>query len=387
MTNNNPKAFISYSWDDEIHRDWVSKLASQLMSDGVDVTLDAWDVKPGDQLPLFMESAVRGNDFVLCICTPEYKRRSDLRKGGVGYEGNVMTAEAFNGATAHKFIPVLRKGDWSDAAPSWLLGKAAINLSSEGFDNGEYHRLVKAIYRSGKTKPKIGSRPEWIVDSVPKGRYRLVAFDLDGTLLRGFDFSWRLVWNHLGYPDTLRKEGMRRYLSGNFTYPQWCEWCVAHFRDKGLDRSAFVEIGKRVRLTNNLALAIRALRREGVVTAVVSGGIDSVLDMAIPNAKELFDYIYINKLLFDSEGKLSGVIPTEYDYDGKPIAIERICQERGFHTDQAVFVGEGHNDAAVIGRVGLVIAYPPSDQRVDQASHVAVNEDDLLMILPHILQS
>src|SRR5271165_3498164 len=35
-----PKTFISYSWDDDAHREWVKQLATRLRDDGVDVTLD-----------------------------------------------------------------------------------------------------------------------------------------------------------------------------------------------------------------------------------------------------------------------------------------------------------------------------------------------------------
>ena len=107
-----PKAFISYSWDDHAHRDWVKQLAVRLRADGVDVTLDLWHAAPGDQIPAFMERAVRENDFVIAVCTPRFKERSDRRGGGVGYEGDIMTAYAFTGSNTKKFIPVLRRGSW-----------------------------------------------------------------------------------------------------------------------------------------------------------------------------------------------------------------------------------------------------------------------------------
>jgi hypothetical protein len=33
----NPECFISYSWDSEAHKDWVRSLATELMSNGVNV--------------------------------------------------------------------------------------------------------------------------------------------------------------------------------------------------------------------------------------------------------------------------------------------------------------------------------------------------------------
>ncbi len=112
-----PSAFISYSWDDDAHKEWVKQFATRLTSNGVNVTLDRWDAVPGDQLPAFMERAVRENDFVITICTPTFKGKADRRGGGVGYEGDIMTAEVFTSGNHRKFIPVLRSGEWTDGRP------------------------------------------------------------------------------------------------------------------------------------------------------------------------------------------------------------------------------------------------------------------------------
>jgi len=42
-----PKAFISYSWDSDEHKAWVLQLATRLVNNGVDVTLDRWDIHLG----------------------------------------------------------------------------------------------------------------------------------------------------------------------------------------------------------------------------------------------------------------------------------------------------------------------------------------------------
>ena len=42
-----PKAFMSYSWDDDAYKEWVRQLASRLRKDGVDVTLDRWHAAAG----------------------------------------------------------------------------------------------------------------------------------------------------------------------------------------------------------------------------------------------------------------------------------------------------------------------------------------------------
>lgn len=155
-----PTAFISYSWDDDDHKEWVRALAARLREGGVNVTLDRWDLVPGDQLTAFMEKAVRENDFVLIVCTPAYKIKSDERKGGVGYEGDVMTAEVSISANRRKFIPIHRSGEWAKAAPSWLKGSLYINLKGDPYSEGQYKDLRETLHGQREEAPPVGSPPK-----------------------------------------------------------------------------------------------------------------------------------------------------------------------------------------------------------------------------------
>lgn len=155
-SSNMKSVFISYSWDDDQHCEWVRKLAERLRADGVDVSIDRWAAVPGDQLPAFMERAIRENGFVVIVCTPRYKSRSDSREGGVGYEGDIMTAEVMSSNNHRKFIPILRKGAWSGAAPSWLLGKYYINLTGDPYSERDYEDLVRTLLGIRETAPPIG---------------------------------------------------------------------------------------------------------------------------------------------------------------------------------------------------------------------------------------
>jgi hypothetical protein len=150
------KAFISYSWDDDEHTAWVHALATRLRADGVDVSIDRWSAVPGDQLPHFMERSIRENEFVVIVCTPRYKRRSDARLGGVGYEGDIMTAEVMTNQNNRKFIPVLRRGQWTEAAPIWLTGKYHINLIGDPYSDRSYEDLVRTLLCIRETAPPLG---------------------------------------------------------------------------------------------------------------------------------------------------------------------------------------------------------------------------------------
>ncbi|MFH1200818.1 MAG: toll/interleukin-1 receptor domain-containing protein [bacterium] len=152
-----PKAFVSYSWDDDNYKKWVAQLATRLRSDAVEVILDQWHAVPGDQLPEFMEREIRENDYVLIICTPNYKQKSDNRSGGVGYEGDIMTGEIFSKGNHRKFIPILARGTWKDAAPSWLKGKYFIDLNAIHFEQG-YNDLLTIVRGTRPKAPPMGKK-------------------------------------------------------------------------------------------------------------------------------------------------------------------------------------------------------------------------------------
>lgn len=154
-----PTAFLSYAWEGDALKLWVQQLATRLRADGVDVKLDQWNAAPGDQLPAFMEASIRENDFVLVICTPTYKQKSDNRRGGVGYEGSIMTGELMTLRNERKFIPILRLGDWKDSAASWLSGKYHLDFRGDPYPPGQYQDLVATLYNRRPAPPPLGRSP------------------------------------------------------------------------------------------------------------------------------------------------------------------------------------------------------------------------------------
>ena len=51
MNSEHPKVFISYSWEEEAHKELVKSLADRLLSDGIEATVDQYDPTLGDRLP------------------------------------------------------------------------------------------------------------------------------------------------------------------------------------------------------------------------------------------------------------------------------------------------------------------------------------------------
>ncbi len=178
---------------------------------------------------------------------------------------------------------------------------------------------------------------------------------------------------------------MRKYLIGQYTYRQWCEWAVEMYRIRSLKKSDFSTIAEELSLTHNFRPAIGKLREKGYAIGLLSGGIDTLLYEMVPDADTLFDRIYINRLDFDDEGIVCGVRTTDFDFDGKVDGLKQLASEYDASLGQTVFVGEGFNDSAVTAAAGLGIAYPPHDFGTEAASDVQIGEDDLTTVVEAIL--
>ncbi|WP_295230643.1 toll/interleukin-1 receptor domain-containing protein [uncultured Chryseobacterium sp.] len=156
-----PIVFISYSWDDDEHKEWVLKLANRLSSDGVEVILDRFYLKPGANLQHFVENNLERAHRVIIIFTPNYKLKADKRTGGVGYEYSIMNVELYNNMTKNeKFIPLLRKGSMTESIPTFMQQFIHIDITNDENVENSYNDLVREIYNEPEIKiPDIGTKP------------------------------------------------------------------------------------------------------------------------------------------------------------------------------------------------------------------------------------
>lgn len=156
-----PKVFISYSWDDKEHEEWVLKLASDLRSKyGIDATLDKWEIGFGKLLPNFMEHAIKDSERVICVMTPNYKKKTVELQGGVGVEYAIMSAEIQKNIKTGKFIPLFRNGSIEDI-PTFLAGRDYIDMRNDNKYDEAIEELVRNIFNKPKhKKPELGAIPQ-----------------------------------------------------------------------------------------------------------------------------------------------------------------------------------------------------------------------------------
>lgn len=148
MNKKRKLVFISYSWDNQEHQEWVLKLATDLMNIyGIIVILDQFELSAGKDLTYFMESSIEKADKVLIILTPNYKIKAENRTSGVGYEYSMISQELFESSITNvKFLPILRKGNSQNSTPKFLKSKVYHQMNNDQNYITKLYELSKIIY-------------------------------------------------------------------------------------------------------------------------------------------------------------------------------------------------------------------------------------------------
>ncbi len=154
--------FISYSWDNEEHKEWVLSLSKNLIENGVDVILDQYDLEVGADMTYFMEKSTTA-DKIIMILTPNYKLKADTRKGGVGFEYSMVSAEYYiSQSEKSKIIPIIRSGDQENSCPTYVKTRAFHDMRDDQKYDSKFFELIKIILdKKLVPKPKLGRLPDF----------------------------------------------------------------------------------------------------------------------------------------------------------------------------------------------------------------------------------
>lgn len=201
-----------------------------------------------------------------------------------------------------------------------------------------------------------------------KSRYGLVAFDLDGTLVAHHEPIWKTFHRRLGTDAAERARIVAQGLSGDLAYADWLAHDVRMLRGVGASRAALLTIARELSPAPGARALVEDLRRSGARVAVISGGVDLVLDAVLPGL--VFDAVHINRLTFDDEGRLHDGEATPYDRDHKATGLLALAERFGVPVERTAFVGDGPNDVAAARVAGLAIAWGAAPAGLIEASHL-----------------
>ena len=274
-----------------------------------------------------------------------------------------------------------------------VLGAAASAVAAAGFNIDRIERLSEGplssieLLVSGDTSadPQLlkssllaveKHRPCDIAlqrESLLRRSKRLVVMDMDSTLIQQ-EVIDELARLHGVYDEV--SQVTERAMQGEIPFGESLRRRCALLA--GAPESVFVDVLDRIELTPGAEHFVRALKRLGYKTAVVSGGF---IQVAEPLRQRLgLDYAFANQLEVEGgvlTGRLVGPI---VDRARKADLLESMAQAERVSLEAVIAIGDGANDLDMLDRAGLGIAFN-AKKVVQEAADTAINQKNLDAVL------
>ena len=202
---------------------------------------------------------------------------------------------------------------------------------------------------------------------------RLVAFDMDGTLV-DVASSWRVVHDHF---HDQNDEGLRRFLANEIDDLEFIRLDVRVWwrHAPALTVPDLERILAEVPYMPGAGALLRHLRDRGIRTAIVSGGLD-VLARRV--GRELgFDHVLANGVRTSADGRVTDDGIVRVPIHGKEGVLAGLQRELGVGPSETASVGNSEIDVGLFRRSRVGIAFLPADDDVRRAATAVVSERDL----------
>lgn len=203
-------------------------------------------------------------------------------------------------------------------------------------------------------------------DSVYRRNRRLVAFDMDSTLIDAEIVDELAARHGVGEQVAgITAAAMR----GELDFKESLRRRVALL--KGLPEAVLAQVAANAPIMEGTHRLLNSLRRLGYRTAIISGGFEYV-------GRRLCGELAIDDLFANSmtvaNGRLTGELSGDIvDAAGKARILAGLCQRQGISPHQAIAIGDGANDLPMLTAAGLGIAFRAKPVVRASAGHAISN--------------
>ena len=242
------------------------------------------------------------------------------------------------------------------------LARASVEMSVRGPAAGQ-RELKAALFEAAGELAFDFSVQE---DSVYRRNRRLVAFDMDSTLIDAEIIDELAVRHGVGAEvGRITAAAMR----GEVDFKESLKRRVALLA--GLPEPVLAEVAARAPIMDGTHRLMNSLRRLGYRTAIISGGFEYV-------GRRLCGELEIDDLFANSmtvaNGRLTGELQGDIvDAVGKARILAGLCEREGISPHQAIAIGDGANDLPMLTAAGLGIAFHAKPVVRASAGHAISN--------------
>ena len=216
-------------------------------------------------------------------------------------------------------------------------------------------------------------------------KYKLVCFDVDGTLIDNVRFSWQIFHDYFQTDRHRREDAKNRFFNGQITYKEWAEHDINLWKERNAKKSEFLKAMEHLKLMEGAMETLQELKKKSIKLAVISGSLNIVLEKFIPDYNYFFDDVFLSRIYFDENESISKIEATEYDLDGKALALRKIAEREKISLKECVFIGDYLNDLRIIREAGLGIAFNCEYNELKDVADVVIDKKDLREVLRYIL--
>ena len=182
-------------------------------------------------------------------------------------------------------------------------------------------------------------------------RYKLVAFDMDGTLIEE-DSCWWVIHRHFGTHEKALAN-LKAYECGEIDYCEFMRRDIALWQPRP-HISQIEKILGRLQPTPNASEVISEIKRRGYELAMITGGID-ILAKRIAHQLGI-QHVLANGLAVDGRGYLTGEGIFRVEPCLKHETLAKLADGLGMTLDDCVAVGDSKYDFNFLKHAGLAVA-------------------------------
>ncbi len=187
-------------------------------------------------------------------------------------------------------------------------------------------------------------------DNIYRSNRRLVAFDMDSTLIEIEVIDELAKAANVGDQVCAITE---RAMRGEIDFSESLRQRVQLL--KGLDDNVLLDIAENLPLTEGAGRLFKTLKTLGYTTAIISGGFTYFGNYL--KKKLDVDYVFANDLEIDNHQVTGNVTGKIVDGKRKADLLQQIADKEKINLEQVIAVGDGANDLPMLSKAGLGIAF------------------------------